>query len=150
VAVTGGFCPLPLRLGGDALTGMTAEQHARACADMVAVKRTARFCVFNWAVSGGVVTVTGYRGMNGVGAAHAPTVLSHAANVVTIRWATMRFSDSYQVAAPFLPRHAVVQLTRATYGRATYVLLTDGIEIRAFDAAGGAIADPFTGSCEIW
>lgn len=37
----GAFAPLPIRLGGSATEGWTAEQHARLCADLLAVKRTA-------------------------------------------------------------------------------------------------------------
>lgn len=151
--VTGGMCPLPWRLGGDASTGLTAEQHARICADMVAVKRTASFCTFGWAIAGGgatVPTVSDYRGMNGVGSDYAPTVNSFASNTITFRWLASRFLDPYQVAAPWLPRHAVVTLNRATYGRPVYVLLTDGIEIRVFDAAGSAIAPPLMGTVELW
>lgn len=150
MAFTGAFCPLPGRLGGDALTGWTAEQHARMAADLVAVKRTARLCTFDWSVSGvgALPVVSGYAGMNGVGSAFAPFGVT--GGLIQFRWAPANFTDDYGVAYPILPRHAVVSVQSPTYARAVHVLLNDGIQIRVFDAAGSAISAPLTGSCEIW
>lgn len=44
-AVLGAHCPLPIRLGGDELSGWTAAQHARVCADLAAASRTLPFAV---------------------------------------------------------------------------------------------------------
>lgn len=150
MAVTGGLCPLPERLGGDALTGWTASQHARVCADQVAKKRTAPLCIFSWTQSGAgaLPVVTGYIGMNGAGLAYAP--IPRTGSTMTFRWDSGRFFDSYSVAYPILPRHAVVSARSSTYARAVHVLLNDGIQIRVFDAAGVAIATALAGSCVIW
>jgi hypothetical protein len=150
MAVTGGFCPLPLRLGGDALTGWTASQHARMAADQVAKKRTAPLCVFSWTISGAgaLPVVTSYIGMNGAGLAYAPT--GRTGSIMTFRWDSGRFLDSYSIAYPIMPRHAVVSAKSSSYARATHVLLNDGIQIYVFDAAGVAIATALAGSCEIF
>lgn len=86
MAITGGLCPLPMRLGGDAATGWAPEQHARACADAVAMGRTAPFARVRIAIvdaSNG--SVTAYSGMDGIGLAHAPTVVV-SSWVATVTW----------------------------------------------------------------
>ena len=150
MAVTGGFCPLPARLGGDGQTGWTAEQHARLSADLVALKRTARFCTFIWSVQpAGTPVISGYRGMNGVGAAFAPTGVL-ASTTVLFTWAPALFADAYGTTYPFTPRHAVVSATSASYARAVHTLFVNGLSLKVFDAAGSAIAPPLSGTCEIW
>lgn len=57
----GAFAPLPLRLGGSATEGWTAAQHARACADLVALKRAAPFAVLTFSLSGDVATILSYK-----------------------------------------------------------------------------------------
>ena len=53
----GGFAPLPLRLGGSAEQGVTAAQHARLCADLVALSRVQPFAVLVYDLDpGGVYT----------------------------------------------------------------------------------------------
>jgi len=152
VAVTGGFCPLPARLGGDATTGLTVEQHARLAADHVAKKRTAPFCVFQWslATDGATPIVSNYRGMNGAGSDYAPTVNSSIGSAMTFRWARQSFSDAYQVATPFTPRHASANVQSSGYIRAVVELLSDGVRIRVFNSAGTAVSAPVSGSCELW
>ena len=44
-AFDGGFSPLPGRLGGGDLESLNANQHARLCADLLAVRRTAPLAV---------------------------------------------------------------------------------------------------------
>jgi hypothetical protein len=150
MAVTGGFCPLPLRLGGDAQTGWAASQHARMAADQVAKKRTAPLCVFSWtrANSSAVPVVTSYVGMNGAGLVHAPA--SPTGSGFTFRWQSGRFLDSYSIAYPIMARHAVVSAQSSTYARAVHVILNDGIQIKVFDAAGAEITTAVAGTCEIW
>jgi hypothetical protein len=152
MAVTGGFCPLPARLGGDALSGLTAEQHARLAADTVAKKRTAPFCVFSWSLAsaGGNPVVTDYFGMNGAGATYAPNLNSSVSSTVRLRWKTAGFSDPYGIACGWLPRHAVVTASGSTFARGVWELVNDGIYIRLFDAAGSQIAAPIAGSAVIW
>jgi hypothetical protein len=151
MAATGGFCPLPIRLGGDAQTGWTAEQHARSAADLVAKKRTAPFCRFAWSVQPtSTPVISGYMGMNGAGSSYAPNSLQLVGNSVSIKWTPALFTDAYGVAYPFIPRHAVVSVQSASYARATFTLVANGISIQVFDAAGSAIAPPLAGSCELW
>lgn len=147
--LTGGFCPLPARLGGDALTGLTAEQHARLAADLVALKRTARFCSFSWSAQSGSAVVSNYKGMNGVGAAFAPTGVL-AGNTVLFTWAPALFTDAYGTPYPFTPRHAVVTASSASFARAVHVLVVNGLSVKLFDAAGAVIAPPIAGTCEVW
>jgi hypothetical protein len=59
----GGFAPLPLRLGDD----FTPEQHARLCADVAAMKRTAPLCVLSFVKAGASVTISNYIGRDGEG-----------------------------------------------------------------------------------
>lgn len=153
MAALGGFCPLPIRLGGDALSGLTAEQHARIAADLVAVKRAAPFCVFSWssATLASIPIVSSYRGMNGVGSDYAPNNRSiNGSGTVTFRWTNPAFADDYQIAYGFLPRHAVATANSTSFARAVCELLSDGVNIRLFDAAGVQIAPPIAGSCVIW
>jgi hypothetical protein len=148
----GAFCPLPVRLGGDATTGWAAEQHARMAADLVAVKRTSRFCSFNWALAsnGAIPTISNYRGQNGAGADYAPDTNSSSGATITLRWASASFRDAYQIAAGFVPRHAVVNTSSATFARAVFELLPDGIRFRVFDAAGSQLSAALSGSCALW
>lgn len=150
MAVTGGFCPLPARLGGDAETGWTAEQHARIAADHVAKKRTAPLCVFSWTTAASSVTIGHYLGMNGAGLDYAPDLCFSAGDGIHIRWSSGRFLDAYGVAYPILPRHAVTSVQFATYLRPVHTLLNDGIIIKVFDASGSQVLPPPPGSCEIW
>jgi hypothetical protein len=79
----GAFAPMPLRLGGSAQEGWTAEQHARIAADLVNVGRVAPLAVLTYDSSG---TIVSYMGQNGVGPAHAPTVNPFASFVRRLDW----------------------------------------------------------------
>jgi hypothetical protein len=62
----GAFAPLPIRLGGSAADGWTATQHARVCADMVSVKRTAPLAVVSVTVNASTATASGiFQGTSG-------------------------------------------------------------------------------------
>lgn len=68
----GAYAPLPLRLGPDTLT---APEHARICADLVAAMQSTPVAVMRVsAESGGARIVTWYSGANGTGLAHAPAI----------------------------------------------------------------------------
>ena len=85
-AVVGGLCAFPIRLGGTSRSGWAAEQHARLCADVVAEGRTAPFArVLVTFVAGASATITSYAGMDGIGLAHAPSVV-WAGDVAIITW----------------------------------------------------------------
>jgi len=70
----GGFAPLPLRLGGSAEQGWTAQQHARACADLVALLKTAPFALLD--LQTGASTLHGYVGQHGIGIEAGPVITS--------------------------------------------------------------------------
>lgn len=67
----GGLAPLPLRLGPG---GITAEQHARLCADLVAVDRVMPCLSMTVAIAvgAGTLTLIRYAGRNGTGPMRAP------------------------------------------------------------------------------
>ena len=75
---TGGLAPLPLRLGADPEYGWTtAEQHARLCADLVALTRVSPVFVADllslaYPGVGDDVYFTSYYGRNGEGLQYAP------------------------------------------------------------------------------
>ncbi len=150
----GAFCPLPERLGGDALTGRAATQHARHCADLVAVKRTGPLAWFTWSevgVASTPATITAYSGMNGVGPGFAPSSAIGIPGVARLVFTWARVAeDDYQVAAPFMPRLAAMSFAGISYRRSTYVLRTNSIEIYAWDAAGTVVNPQPGGTCALW
>jgi hypothetical protein len=151
----GGFCPLPIRLGGDAETGWNAQQHARSAANLVAYKRTAPLAWFTWSAPSGADTaavITAYSGMNGAGPAYQPVagVVSSPSAGLTFLWSTGKFTDDYQVTAPFLPRVAHITFAGSTYRKATYQLRTNGIIIYAWDAAGSIVNPQPGGTCSLY
>lgn len=90
----GGVCPL--RLGGSATNGWTAAQHARFCADLVAVNRTLPLASWTFTKSGSTITITDYQGRNGTGLAHAPDeVVSIGTGFTVFRWTGQSFPDPY-------------------------------------------------------
>lgn len=86
----------PIRLGGTDTNGWTAQQHARFCADLVAVGRTLPIATWTYTKSGSNVTITSYQGRNGTGLAYAPQeiVVVGTGNVV-FRWTGSSFPDPY-------------------------------------------------------
>lgn len=154
MASLGGFAGvLPLRLTADAETGVSAAQHARLAADQIAKKRTGPLCVFTWdavSVADTAATITTYRGMNGVGTAHAPTASIVTEDGLAFRWTPARFTDPYEVSEPLAIRFAQVSIARATAAFYTYQLLPNGVEIFVFDAAGAIINPQPGGTCALW
>jgi hypothetical protein len=149
----GGFAgALPLRLRGDD-SGISASQHARLAADTLAKKRTSPLCVFSWGVvsaEDAPAVIGTYRGMNGVGLAHAPASSIVTADALRFTWATPIFTDPYQVSEPLAIRQAQVSISRATAAFYTYRLLPNGVEIFVFDAAGAIINPQPAGTCALW
>jgi len=97
---TGGLCPLPIPLGGNAESGWSAEQHARACADLRACVRTLPFAVMRLTVVAGVsVSVADYIGRNGAGLAHAPTPVFNGVGDYGFTWSAA-YSDDYGTSEP--------------------------------------------------
>lgn len=92
----GALAPLPLRLGGTATNGWTAAQHARTAADCLAVLRVLPVAQFLYLKSGATVTIISYRGRNGVGAAHAPDLITvNGTGDVTFAWSPELWPDEF-------------------------------------------------------
>lgn len=136
MAAFGGFCPLPIRLGGDSVTGWTAEQHARVAADLAAVDNSATFARITLTIAAGVVTLHSYLGLNGVGLTFAPTIVSGSPGVVTLTWPVV-VEDEYETIEPIALRHATATVHAATMSMATAVVQNiRTVVVRIFNAAG--------------
>lgn len=68
----GAFAPLPLRLGGTAQNGLTAAQHARVSADMVALVRSAPLAKIG--LTTGSTAIRSYQAQWATGVPAAPTI----------------------------------------------------------------------------
>lgn len=136
----GGFAPLPLRLGGDSQYGLTPEQHARICADLVAVKRTAALAVFTFTKSGATVTINGYFGQNGGGLAFAPTPGVVSTGVVNFTWLSGVFTDPYGIAAAVRARAGRVTChgSLPRFGSVDITTSSTLFQVRTFDDTGTA------------
>ncbi len=108
----GGFAPLPLRLGGD-VDGWTADQHARACADLVSLKRTSAFAIIHYSTSASGVTLLHYFSQPAIGVAYAPTSTFNGTGDVTWTWANA-YEDPYGVSYPVQIRAAKVTVQSAS------------------------------------
>jgi hypothetical protein len=103
---------MPLRLGGTPTEGWTAAQHARVCADLCALKRSAPLAVmtFTWDNSGcplASVSLLAYAGQNGVGLDNAPAISYPNSSLVKFSWASA-WEDAYGVQHPIYVRNAVL------------------------------------------
>ena len=86
----------PFRLGGTQANGWNAAQHARFCADLVAVNRTLPLASWTYTKSGATITIADYQGRNGTGLAHAPDAIVNIGNGFTVfRWDDSGFVDPY-------------------------------------------------------
>lgn len=152
-AFFGGFCPLSGRLGGNAETGLTAAQHARMAADLVARKRTAPLAMFSWGTVGSEDAdplITDYVGMNGAGLSFAPDDQSAENDGLAFRWTNNRFVDPYDVGHPVTPRHVTVTISGSTARYATAELLSNGVRVFVFDADGALVNPQPAGTCTLW
>lgn len=89
---------LPLRLGGDAQTGWTAAQHARFCADAVALQRVQPLATWVYEQTGSGIDdaeVLSYVGRNGSGLAWAPAVVPDSVGIVDCSWSTSQWVDDH-------------------------------------------------------
>lgn len=135
----GVFAPLPLRLGGGEEDGWPARMHARVCADLVAVKRTAPLAVFTYEKSGATVTIFDYYGMNGAGSTYAPDDVGvTGTGHLTFSWSDRRFEDPYEVGHPLNAKHGKVTGHGTSSLRGTVVVATNGITVRTWNGAGAA------------
>lgn len=90
----GGFCPLPLRLGGSDLEGWAPNQHARMSADITAVRRTSPFAIVGFTLAGGIVEINSYRAQHSISLFDAP--YPTGATTITFNWQTV-YSSPYGV-----------------------------------------------------
>jgi hypothetical protein len=145
----GALSPLPLRLGGSAEEGWTAEQHARFCADMQAIKRVAPLASWRYSVTTTEATVLAYVGQNGSGLAYAPTPTRNGNGDVSFAWASQYFEDEYGVQHPFKVR--VVRAKGDGAGasvNAVWTTIANGVRVRRFTSAGAAFNG--TGYVTVW
>lgn len=101
----GGFAPCPLPLGGTAVDGLTAEQHARIAADLKAAVQGAPFAVYglNFASS----LLESYVAQYGVGVSAMPLVSSGGIGITNFTWQPS-YEDEYGNVYPTHIRHAIV------------------------------------------
>lgn len=132
----GGFCPLPLRLGGGDLDGWTATQHARFAADLVAAKRAAPLAVITFTIDsvGGNVTTHAYHGRNGEGAGNAPSVSITAAGDCTIIFPN-GYVDDFDRDAPWNITRAIGTPHTTGGGKLTFEPAQNTCRVRIWDAA---------------
>jgi hypothetical protein len=109
----GAFSPQPQRLGGSPEEGITAAQHARRCADLVAIQRTQPLFAFRFSQVAFpppyAVTMVSYLGQQGVGLDFAPpTVTVVGEGHIQFQFDTPAFEDEYEVQQAWKVRHALV------------------------------------------
>jgi hypothetical protein len=138
------FAPMPLRLGGSAEEGWTAAQHARACADLVALKKSAFLAIWTYTKSGGIVTIHDYYGLNGAGSAYAPDQVFYTPSFVTFGWSNRLFEDPYQVTHPINAKSGKACGHGSASIRTKVTIIANGLEVRAYDSAGVDVDGKFT------
>jgi hypothetical protein len=118
----GGFAPLPIRLGGTAQNGLTAAQHARICADMVAMARTMPLARIG--LTTGQTGVRHYQAQPITGVANAPDISIGApgAGWVRVTWPE-GYTDPFGEGEPWRISAAEVGVLQySTPVRAHYVI----------------------------
>jgi hypothetical protein len=133
------FAPLPLRLGGSAEEGWSAADHARVCADLVLLKKSAPLAVWTFTKVGATVTIHDYYGLNGAGAVYAPDDISLiGTGAVGFNWSIRLFEDPYQVVHPLSAKHGKVSGHGSTSLRGDVVVVANGVSVYTFNGAGAA------------
>jgi hypothetical protein len=140
----GAFAPMPLRLGDD----WSAAQHARLCADLVAVKRTLPLARWFYLPGGGVVSWFGFSSMEGSGPTWQPGYTVNGTGDITFAWTDPNFVDAYGIVHPINVRHAIAGVWNTAGHYATVALSYNGVRVRTFTNAG-ALADVIT-SVKVW
>lgn len=143
---TGAFAPLPLRLGGSAEEGISPEQHARMCADLVAVKRTAVLARVHVNQNTGgpfAASVTWYLGQNGAGIAYGPAITVVGAGDVRVTFPAI-WTDEYGIQFPLKIRHAIARGAASSVRFSTCEITGSVVRVRTFNDSGVATATPFT------
>jgi hypothetical protein len=134
----GGLAPLPLRLGGDATRGWGSAQHARVAADMAAIVRAADFAVVTVTQTSAIAAaVDNYNGQNGVGLAHAPTIIGVLATGTYVLGWTGSYDDPYGIAGGIRLRGGVgTGHGSAAVTCTVFVTAPNQLTVRTFNAAG--------------
>lgn len=143
----GGFAPLPIRLGGSATEGWTASQHARFAADLVALSRVVPVAVLTYTVSAGTITLHSYRGVNGVGSTHAPTITSPSTGVSVVT-----FNATYENARGHVWAISVRDVDPAAHGTTAieatpYDITPTSFKVRTNALPSGTLVD---GKVSVW
>lgn len=134
----GGFCPLPLRLGGGDEDGWSVEAHARMAADLVAAKAASDFAVVVATVGSGVASVTNYLGRNGEGVANGPTTTYHGVGDFSLSW-PVTLLDVYEVESAVRLVSPDASAHGSSARRVTCTLTAANVvRIRIFDWASAA------------
>lgn len=103
----GGFCPFPLRLGGDAETGWSAAEHARACADLAAVKRTLPLAKLTFSQTGAAATIIHFTAQWGSEVANRPTFTYGGFTGLSTWTFALNAVDAYDISEPITFRHGL-------------------------------------------
>lgn len=150
MAAFGGFCPLPIRLGGNATTGLTVEQHARLAADLVGVVASSKLARITFTIASLASTLHAYSGVNGMGAANAPTILVSGSGIASLTWPAS-LEDEYGTFDAVSIKHARVTVhgTTMAAGVAT-VNSANQIIIRLYNAAGASADGKVTVTVSGW
>lgn len=137
----GGFAPCPLPLGGTAVDGLVAEQHARIAADLKAVVSTAPFAVLTLDTSS--TTPIAYAAQHGVGVLSAPTITLVSPGVVTVQWLP-GYLDEYDNLCPLNIRMASATAHHSNLFAGAAV----AVELIAEQEIGLSVYDPSTGAVD--
>jgi hypothetical protein len=135
----GGLVPCPIPLGGTSQDGLTAAQHARICADLIAVVATAPLA---W-VRGhtGNTSPNVYVSQFDVGLAAAPTVTPNGSGDVSISWESS-FTDDFGNSGSLVIRHAEATIcgTASPGNRivTAEIVAPNAIRVRTFTGSSGA------------
>lgn len=99
-AAFGGFCPLPIPLGGNDIEGWRSSQHARLASDLAACARTHPFARLTFTRGSGTASpsITNYLGRPAKVDDNLPTISGDAADPsvtpITITWPAVMTDDS--------------------------------------------------------
>ncbi len=139
----GGFCQMPIRLGGDGLSDWNAASHARLVADVAAAKRTAALAVMTIDIdaAGGTATVTQFtsRAEFGVGSSYVPTVTLNGTGDVSVEF-TKAWTDEFDVSTSISIRNGKAARAAAGGGDAVVnVEAANEVRVRVTNAAGAPV-----------
>lgn len=150
----GGLAPLPFRLGASTDGGITAAEHARACADLCAVSRVSPVARLRVRVVAGPssssVYVLSYEGANGSGLRFAPLVEWDGTGPVYVRIASYVNALGIKVdLASKVAARWIATVTRCDNGdRCALEFVADGYTVAWFITGGIGITTEY--DIKIW